>query len=236
MTPLLLLPGMMCDARLFGPQIEALSGSIPIMTAPMSARDSMVALASDVLDCAPPRFALAGLSMGGILAMEIVRQAPARVERLALLDTNPLAELDEVKARRAPQIAAVKAGGLRRVMRDEMKPNYLADSPDKSAILDLCMTMAMDLGPDVFVNQSIALRERVDQTETLRNFDRPALLLCGREDLLCPLERHELMHDLLPRSELVVIERAGHLPTLEQPTQTLLALSRWLEIPLRASR
>lgn len=229
MTPLILLPGMMCDARLFRPQIDALSGRVPLMTMPMGAHDSMAALAADLLFAAPPRFAIAGLSMGGILAMEVLRQAPERVLGLALMDTNPSAELDDVKARRASQIAAAQAGELYRVMHEEMKPNYLTDGPQRRAILELCMTMAMDLGPEVFVNQSKALRDRIDQTEALRGFTGPALVLCGRDDALCPVERHEMMHDLMPQSELEIIENAGHLPTHEQPVNTLAALSRWLE-------
>lgn len=227
--PLLLLPGMMCDARLFFPQISALSGHRAVMVAPMGGADNMADLARDVLDNAPPRFALAGLSMGGILAMEVVRQAPDRVERLALLDTNPRAELPAVKARRTPQMEAVKAGRLRAVLRDEMKPNYLVDSPRKPAILDLCMDMALDLGPQVFLNQSIALRDRPDQQETLRSYGGKALVLCGRHDALCPVERHDLMHGLLENSHLQIIENAGHLPTLEQPEHTTAALIRWLE-------
>jgi len=231
MTPLVLLPGMMCDARLFQPQIAALSGSRPLMTFPLASQDSVQAMAADVLANAPPVFALAGLSMGGIVAMEVVRQAPERVERLALLDTNPLAETPEVKARRGPQMAAVRDGKLRQVMRDEMKPNYLADGPNQGAILDLCMAMATDLGPDVFLRQSQALMDRPDQTETLKTFAGPSLVLCGREDGLCPVERHQLMHDLLPNSTLNIIEEAGHLPTLEQPDHTTAALIRWLEAP-----
>ena len=229
MTPLILLPGMMCDARLFGPQIEALSGCHPLMTLPIGGHDNMAALAAEALSLSPERFALAGLSMGGILAMEILRQAPERVAGIALLDTNPLAELPQVQTRRAPQIAAARAGELRRVMRDEMKPNYLTDGPNRGAILDLCMAMAMDLGPEVFVNQSIALRDRQDQTDTLRAYNGPSLVLCGRDDALCPVERHELMHDLMPQSTLEIIDGSGHLPTLEQPEKTTAALSRWLE-------
>lgn len=229
MTPLVLLPGMMCDARLFAPQIDALSGRIPLMTLPIGRHDTMGALAQEALGQMPPRFALAGLSMGGILAMEILRRAPDRVTGLALMDTNPLAEAAEIKARRGPQMAAVKSGALRKVMREEMKPNYLTDGPNQGAILDLCMAMAMDLGPQVFINQSIALRDRPDQTETLRRFAGPALVLCGRDDTLCPVERHSLMHELMPNSHLEIIENAGHLPTLEQPEQTTAALSRWLE-------
>ena len=229
MTPLVLLPGMMCDARLFAPQIAALSGTTPLISVPLTDHDSVEALAADVLACAPGRFALAGLSMGGIVAMEVLRQAPDRVARLALLDTNPLAERPEVKARRIPQMAAVERGELWLVMRDEMKPNYLADGPRQGAILDLCMAMAMDLGPGVFLRQSRALMDRPDQTETLRSFAGPSLVLCGRQDGLCPVERHELMHGLLPHGTLSVIEGAGHLPTLEQPDETTAALRRWLE-------
>jgi pimeloyl-ACP methyl ester carboxylesterase len=229
MLPLVLLPGMMCDARMFFPQIAALSGQRAIMAAPMVGADTMAALADQVLAVAPKRFALAGLSMGGILAMEVLRQAPDRVARLALLDTNPRAELEAVKARRTPQMEAVAQGALRAVMRDEMKPNYLVESPRKQDILDLCMDMALGLGARVFRDQSIALRDRIDQQDTLRAYRGKALVLCGRHDVLCPVERHELMHELLQDSTLEIIEGAGHLPTLEQPEHTTAALIRWLE-------
>ncbi len=230
MTPLVLLPGMMCDARMFSPQITALSGDVPLMMHPIGGHETIGEIARDVLSNAPARFALAGLSMGGIVAMEIAREAPDRVAGLALMDTNPLAETPLVKARRGPQMKAAQNGDLRRVMRDEMKPNYLTDGPNRGAILDLCMDMAMRLGPQVFLNQSKALRDRPDQTDTLRAFSKPTLILCGADDTLCPIERHELIHDLMPQSHLEVIPNAGHLPTLEQPDQTTAALARWLEL------
>ena len=110
-----------------------------------------------------------------------------------------------------------------------MKPNYLFDGVRKTEILKLCMDMALDTGPDTFIRQSIALRDRVDQKNTLGSYKRPALVLCGRHDVLCPLERHELMHTLLENSKLEIIEDAGHLPTLEQPKITTMALASWLE-------
>ncbi|MDF0599119.1 alpha/beta fold hydrolase [Psychromarinibacter sp. C21-152] len=229
MTPLVLLPGMMCDARLFGPQFAAFSGSRAMQCAPIGGAATMTELAAQVLADAPPRFALAGLSMGGIVAMEIAAQAPERLAGLALLDTNPLAERPEVQARRAPQMDKARAGALHAVMRDEMKPNYLTEGPNRTAILDLCMEMAMALGPEQFVNQSLALRDRPDRQETLRSVTCPTLILCGWDDALCPVERHALMHDLVADSRLVVIERAGHLPTLEQPEKTNAALADWLE-------
>jgi len=227
--PLVLLPGMMCDARLFGPQIDALSADRAVTVGDIGGHETMAALAASVLAAAPPRFALAGLSMGGIVAMEIMRQAPSRVTRLALLDTNPKAEAPSIAQRRTPQIEKARAGQLFSVMRDEMKPNYLTDGPNREHILDLCMEMAIDLGPDVFVRQSIALRDRPDQRETLRSVTVPTLVLCGRDDALCPVHRHELMHSLMPHSTLRIIDGAGHLPTLEKPQESIDALCRWLE-------
>lgn len=198
------------------------------MVMPLTGADTVAQLAKDILDNAPPVFALAGLSMGGIVAMEVIRQAPDRVSRLALLDTNPRAELPQVARNRLPQIDAVRAGGLEKVMRDEMKPNYLVDGPDKPRILDLCMTMALTLGAGVFISQSRALATRPDQQETLKAIKVPTLILCGRDDIPCPVERHELTHGLVPESSLVIIEGAGHLPVLEKPNQTNKALDAWL--------
>lgn len=228
MTPLVLIPGMMCDARMWGGLPAALHPRPFAHMIPTGA-DSMADLARILLRDAPPRFALAGLSMGGILAMEVLAQAPTRIERLALLDTNPLAELPAVQARRAPQIAKALSGGLRSVIRDEMKPNYLATGPGKQAILDLCLDMALSLGPQVFAHQSRALRDRPDQREALAAFKGPALVLMGAEDRLCPRDRHDLMHDLMPQSRLVIVDGAGHLPPLERPVETIVALRRWLE-------
>ena len=198
------------------------------MVMPLTGADTVAQLAKDILNNAPPVFALAGLSMGGIVAMEVIRQAPDRVSRLALLDTNPRAELPQVARNRLPQIDAVSEGGLEKVMRDEMKPNYLFDGPDKPRILDLCMTMALTLGAGVFISQSRALATRPDQQETLKGIKVPTLILCGRDDIPCPVERHELMHGLVPESSLVIIEGAGHLPVLEKPNQTNKALDAWL--------
>ena len=227
--PLLFLPGMMCDARLFAPQIAALSHARPIMTAVMTGHDRIETLAAGILVNAPPRFALAGLSLGGLVAMEMIRQAPERITRLALMDTNPKSENPDFASQRDPQIAKVQAGHLRRVMQEEMIPHYLADGPDGAQIADLCMDMAETFGPQVFADQSRALQTRPDQQDTLQKIKVPALILCGEDDRLCPLHRHELMHGLIPGSTLSVIKGAGHLPTLEQPDTTNMALAHWLK-------
>lgn len=229
LIPLVFLPGMMCDARLFGPQIAALGKDREVYVAPISNHNTVAALAAEVLKNAPPSFALAGLSMGGIVAMEVIAQAQGRVERLALMDTNPRAETPAVAAMRGPQMEAVKAGNLQDIMRNQMMPKYLKDSAQNPELLELCWDMAKDLGAEVFLRQSEALRDRPDQQETLRGYTGKALVLCGKHDVLCPLERHELMHTLLPNSRLEIIENAGHLPTLEQPQLTTAALTRWLE-------
>ncbi len=177
---------------------------------------------------APPHFALAGLSMGGIAAMEIIRRAPQRVTRLALMDTNPHAEPADRAAKRDLQIERVLNGGLRSVMRDEMKPNYLSDGPNTARVLDLCMAMAEDLGANVFADQSRALQCRPEQSENLGNIRVPALILCGEDDTLCPILQHELMRDLIPGARLAVIPGAGHLPTLEQPERSNEELELWM--------
>jgi len=219
---------MMCDARLFEVQVATFSVDRAVMVAPLTGQTSVEALAGEILAHAPPKFALAGLSMGGITAMEIIKRAPERVTRLALMDTNPHAEQAARALERVAQIERVRAGGLRPVMRDEMKPNYLSEGPNKGRILDLCMAMSEALGVEVFIDQSLALKHRPDQCDTLRAIQVPTLILCGEDDTLCPVEKHELMRDLIPNAHLVIVPGAGHLPVLEQPARTTDALRRWL--------
>ncbi len=230
--PVVLLPGLMCDARLFAPQIEALSRQTGVMVAPITEGDRVEEIASRVLDYCPRRFALAGLSMGGIVAMEVLRRAPERVTRIALMDTNPLAETPQIAALREPQIIAAKTGRLEDVMRDEMKPAYLAPGPGRLEVLDTVMAMARDLGPEVFIRQSRALQRRPDQQAVLRKITIPALVLCGRHDALCPVRRHEFMAELIPGAVLKIVEEAGHLPSLEAPKEVTQALSDWLRHPV----
>jgi len=226
MTPVVLIPGMMCDARMWG----GFAPSNPVIHALPTQHDTVQALAATILQTAPPRFALAGLSMGGIVAMEVLAQAPDRVERLALLDTNPRAETPQAQAARGPQIARALAGDLKSVLRDDMKPNYLAPGPNQAAILDLCMDMALTLGPQVFARQSRALQTRPDQTATLAAFKGPTLVLMGEHDRLCPRDRHDQMHALLAGSRLVIVPGAAHLPTLENPHATAAHLQHWLTV------
>ncbi|MEL6520369.1 MAG: alpha/beta fold hydrolase [Pseudomonadota bacterium] len=230
--PVLFLPGMMCDARLFWPQITALSPTRSVQVAPLTGAASMGALAARVLDHAPRRFVLVGLSMGGIVAMEILRRAPDRVTRVVLMDTNPLAETPQRAAEREPQIIGARTGRLEEIMRDEMKPNYLAPGPARSDVLHLVVDMALHLGADVFVDQSRALQRRVDQQDVLRGLKIPALVMCGVHDKLCPVERHEVMAGLIPDATLEVVPDAGHLPVLEQPERVNRILMKWLDAPL----
>jgi pimeloyl-ACP methyl ester carboxylesterase len=220
---------MMCDARLFAPQIAAFAADWTVLVPPLTDCNTITAMAQSVLQSAPPQFALAGLSMGGIVAMEIMRRAPERVTHLALIATNPKAEDPAVSANRERQKAQVRQGHLRAVLRDEMKPNYLADSAHKADILDLCMTMAMQLGPEAFLSQSEALASRPDQQDSLKLVTVPSLILCGKEDRLCPLDRHLLLAQLICGARLEIIDGAGHLPTLEKPEATNTALRIWLD-------
>ena len=172
---------------------------------------------------------VAGLSMGGIVAMAMAGIAPERVVRLGLLDTNHHADAPERFAIRNRQIEEVRGGGLRRVIVEEMKPVYLAaGNRNNRALLDLLVDMAMDAGADAFVAQSLALRDRPGQGAALRDFRGPALVLCGEEDSLCPPARHREMAGLLADAELVLVPGAGHISTLENPGAVNAALGRWL--------
>jgi len=228
MTPVVMIPGMMCDERIFAHQIEELSTDTDIYIADISKYSSIQELASDVLENSPPKFFLVGHSMGGIVAMEMCSQEPDRIEKLVIMDSNPKPELEETKLKREPQIRDVISGNLAQVMKEEMKPNYLADSYKQKDILNTCMEMALTLGPEVFVRQSRALQSRDDQQSTLKDLDIPVLIMCGSEDKLCSLEKHELMHNIINDSKLEVVMDAGHMPTLEQPQKTTEVIKSWL--------
>ncbi len=227
--PLVLLPGHMCDARLFTHQIDWLASKAVLHLAKVDSGRSIEEIADQVLQNAPPSFALSGLSFGGIVAMEMFRRQPHRITRIALMDTNHLPETAATAAERKDRVGRVREGHLRAVIKDEMKQAYLADSPNNPVILDLIMRMALDLGEDVFIRQSEALASRADQTKTLQEIDIPCLILCGAEDRLCSVARHEEMAAIVRRSRFAVIEGAGHLPPLEQPDKTNKAISKWLE-------
>ncbi len=231
--PLVLLPGLMCDARLFQPQITRLSQDRAVTVAPIGGGDRIEEVASGLLDQLPHRFALAGLSMGGVVALELVRRAPDRVTRLCLMATDAQADTPQIAANREELIVGAQAGRLEEVMRSVIGSDTLAPGPQRLPILDDMLQMATELGPDLFVRQMRALQRRPDQQGTLRRIKVPTLVLCGAHDTLTPVRKHSFMAELIPEAVLYVVEDAGHLPTLEAPEETTGALIDWLNIPLR---
>lgn len=231
--PLVLLPGMMCDARLFGPQIAELSPLLDLHIGRVNTSDSVTEIAFRVLENAPAKFALAGLSMGAIVAMEVYRQAPSRVTRLCLMATNCLPDTPQVAAAREPLIATARTGRLDKVMAEAMKPEFLAPGPQRTEVLHLVNDMARYLGPEAFIRAQRALQRRPDQQSTLRRIRKtPTLILGGRHDALCPVRRHEFMATLVAGADLKILENSGHLPTLEQPEETSSAILEWMQKPL----
>jgi len=229
--PLVLLPGMMCDARVFGPQIAPLSVERAVMIAPITMGERIEEIASSILDQLPHRFALAGLGLGGIVAMEVLRRAPDRISRICLMDTNPLAETPAVAAARESMIVGARVGRLAEAMREAMRPEYLAPGPDRAAVMAQLDRMSQDLGSEVFIRQSRALQRRRDQQSTLRKGKVPTLVLCGEHDTLNPVKRHSFKAELIPGAELKIIPEAGHIPTLEAPEAVTRALRDWLGRP-----
>ena len=226
--PLVFIPGMMCDSRLFQPQINEFSKQYMVCATPASTADTIENISFEILRYLPTKFTLIGLSMGGILEMEIIKKVPDRVMKIVLMDTNYKSETAEIKSRRLPQIKLVNEGLLDDVMCQQIKNNYLRTDRKNQEIFDLCLSMANDLGKEIFINQSKALSTRKDYKSILENIKVPSLIICGEYDRLCPIRVHIEMESLIENSTLEIIPDAAHLPTLEQPAYLNKILDEWL--------
>ncbi|WP_138934492.1 alpha/beta fold hydrolase [Roseovarius arcticus] len=230
--PLVLLPDMMCDARVFGPQLAELSADHAITVAPVTGGDRIEEIASNLLDVLPRRFALAGLSLGASVAMELVRRAPGRVTRIALMGASVFAETPQGAADLEPIIMKARAGNLDAFVAGFIPPGTLAPGPQRAEVMELLCDMAAHLGTDTVIRQARAVQRRRDYQAEARRFKMPTLVLCGAYDGPAPIKRHQFLADLIPYAELSVIQGAGRLPTLEQPDATTDALMAWMRQPL----
>lgn len=226
--PLVLLPGLLCDAALWRAQVEGLGTLAAPTIVDLTRDDSLVSMARRALAEAPPSFALAGLSMGGYVAQEVMRQAPERVTRLALLDTSARADTPEQTARRRGLIELSEKGEFKgvtpRLLPLLIHPARHEDKP----LTDLVMGMAERVGKEAFLRQQKAIMGRPDGREDLRRIACPTLVLCGRQDALTPLALHEEIAGLVAGAKLVVVEDCGHLSTMEKPVTVTAALRQWL--------
>lgn len=231
--PLVLLPGLLCDRAVWAAQIEGLRNLAASQVVHYGERDSLGAMARHVLDTAPTaRFALAGHSMGGRIAFEVWRQAPERVTHLALLDTSyhPLAagEAGEnEKLGRYTLLEKARRKGMR-AMADEWARGMVHESRIGGPVFDAVLDMFERSSPEVFAAQIKALLDRPDAEPLLPAITCPTLVLCGRDDAWSPPARHEHMHKRIAGSALVVIERCGHMSTMEQPEAVTAAFMEWL--------
>jgi pimeloyl-ACP methyl ester carboxylesterase len=230
---LVLLPGLLCDHALWEPQIAALAEICTPCVADLTRGDSMAAMAATVLAEAPAQqFALAGLSMGGYVAMEIMRQMPQRVTRLALLDTRATLDTSEETARRHEMIRLAQTEHGFTPITTRMLPLLVHPARVKEEpLVRVIRDMAERIGVEAYVRHQHAMMSRPDYRPDLPSIRCPTLVLCGREDALTPLERHEEIVRQIPSARLVVIERCGHLSTLERPHEVNVALHDWLVGP-----
>ena len=216
--PLVFAPGLMCNARLFEAQADHFKNERDIVYADFSIDDSVESMTRRLLEIAPERFVLAGLSMGGIVAFEVVRQAADRLAGLVLMNTTPFSASPARKKERLAQIDRVNAGHLKTVVMEELKPNYLGvNTKEDKELLNVIYGMAESLGPEVFVRQCNATMHHPDSTETLTQVSCPTLLICGDEDEICPPDFHEIMQAGIPNAKLSVLPNCGHLSTMEAP-------------------
>lgn len=226
MTALLLLPGLASDAALFAPQVRDLGDVATITVGDTLQDDSLPAMARRVLADAPDRFALAGLSMGGYLAFEILRQAPDRVERLALLDTSARPDTAEATQTRKDAIASVAKLPYEKLARASLARLVAPDADD--AVKQTVVDMAVRVGPDTYVRQQRAIMARPDSRPLLAGIAIPTLVLVGAEDVLTPPDLAREMAQAIPAARLVEIPGSGHLSSLERPDAVTRALREWL--------
>lgn len=225
------LPGTLCDERLFAPQIAALSPYAACIVGDVSAADSLAECARHILASAPDRFSLCGLSWGGILALEILRQESQRVQRLALLNCTARPASEGTRARQQRFVGMSQLGEFREITTDFLKDAML--HPDHRQDLSLRRTvlaMAEAVGRERFINQVKAQLNRPDARPFLSQIRCPTLVLGSREDSVCTVAMHEEIAAAIPGAELLILERCGHLSTLEQPERVNEALLRWLSI------
>ncbi len=225
---LVLLPGLLATRRVFQPQIDALSDIVDIVVPELWHRDSMAAMADAALAMAPQRFALAGFSMGGYVAFEIMRRASQRVERLALIDTQATPDAAEATARRQGLMEQTKIGRFHGVQ-PSLLPMILHRSHiDDKAIVQPILDMALEVGAEGFVNETRATIARPDSRPLLVDIEVPTVVIVGRQDLTTPLVRAEEMAADISNSRLVILEECGHMAPLERPAEVTAALRKWL--------
>ena len=226
--PVVLIPGLLLSARLYAAQVAALWPAGPVMIANHTRDDSMAGIARRILDEAPPRFALAGLSMGGYIAFEILRQAPQRVAKLALLDTAARPDTPETSAARRTQMELAAAGRFTEVILG-LVPRLVHPSREHEApLIELIRTMGEEVGVQGYLKQQAANIARIDSRPTLKDIRCPTLVLVGDSDVLTPPERAQEIAAGIAEAELVVVPRCGHLCTLERPQAVSDALRAWL--------
>lgn len=223
-VPLVMLPGSMCDHRLFAHQLDSFGPSV--IVGDLSSASSIEEMAASVLAAAPERFAVAGLSLGGIVAAEIAVQAPERLVGVAVLDTNLARPDNEQLERRAEWADRVRSGDFAGLVADELvRP--MSRFPDLHGTL--ISDMALQTGADTFLQQNEALLHRRDRRDDLAKLSVPIIVAGGRDDVLCP---PTLNHELVTRTagaELIVIDEAGHLATIDQPEALTGVLGSWLK-------
>jgi pimeloyl-ACP methyl ester carboxylesterase len=227
-THLILLPGLLCNEALWTHQIAFLGDEAECSVADTTRHDSIEAIARDVLDTAPATFALAGLSMGGYVALEIMRLAPERVTRLCLLDTSARPDPEEQKQRRKLLISMSQAGKFKgvtpRLLPMLISPARLGDK----SVTDVIMAMAETMGRDVFVRQQTAILNREDSRPYLSSIRCRTQVICGTEDAITPPATAEELAAGIPGSRIALIEKCGHLSTLEQPDRVNQLMKDWL--------
>lgn len=224
--PLVLVPGLSCDATLFAAQVSDLADVAQTSVGDTLKDDTIPAMAARILGEAPDRFALAGFSMGGYVAMEMLRQAPGRITRIAFLGTNAGPDSPDQRRLREAAITTARSRGYETVIRGSR--SQLVHDDTGHAIAEAVIAMALRVGLETYAEQLHAIMERPDSRGDLRAIEVPALVLCGAQDRMTPPHYSQEIAALVPHARLCAIDNCGHMAPMEKPGEVNAALRAWL--------
>lgn len=229
-SSLLLIPSQLCTAAAWQHQIDNLKDKVQISVANQRTSDSMAGLARSILAGAPARFATAAHGMGGFIAFEMWRQAPERIERLALFDTLATPDTPQQRVRRAGYAELVRRGQFTQVIEERLPILFHPDRQAEEQLLSVARAMAAETGPEAFLRQQRAIIDRPDSRATVASITCPVIVVIGHQDRITALTDAEAIAAGISGARLEVVENCGHMVPLEQPQRTSELLARWLAV------
>ena len=224
--PLIMIPALLANKKMYQHQIDTLNDIADVSVPEIHKHNNITDMAADIIAKAPAQFALAGVSMGGYVALEVMRQAPDRVTRLALINTKATKDSDEVVAKRQEAIDNMREETFIENVKEMAKKFYLPENDKDGCLSNLMAEMAKEVGMQGFINEMVAIINRIDSTPFLKDIKTKTAVICGRNDLI--IDDMKVMATQIPLAKFVVVEACAHLSPIEQPIAISALIRYWL--------